>query len=76
MTAPAPLTTADFADLFPGQQVIVTPLQYVTDPDKAVVYWDAAANEGVAITPLYSDKDRAFLAERIERIRKEQTDKP
>lgn len=69
---PLNITPSDLADIFPGP-VIVTPLEYVTDPDKATVYWLPETNEGVVITPLYSDRDRAFLAERIEKIRKEQT---
>lgn len=73
MTSPI---TPDLADLFPGQTVIVTPIDPLTPPPNgAVVLWKPGACEGVVIQPLHTAQDRKALAARIERIRKEQTER-
>ena len=76
MTPTPPLTPADLGKLF-DQPVIVTEIDIHHPPaNGAIVFWHDAEQQGVVITPLYSDADRALLARRMEQVRKRMTDRP
>jgi hypothetical protein len=65
----ATLPAADLADLFEGQVVIVTPLEFgaLVAPDNGAIVYENNTMLYI-VQPLYSDRDRDHMRRQMQRI--------